>query len=100
MAYYNIWEGVEVGESLPDRSRVVIGIPGKGLGKRPNINDTKNTNKKCCTFEVAEDSWDQCDDMINVEEDHIYNEPPHTESPPTLNQTVCGETTPTSPQNI
>ncbi|MBW0543199.1 hypothetical protein O181_082914 [Austropuccinia psidii MF-1] len=74
--------GVEVGESLPEGSRVVIGAPGKGLGKRPNINATKKTNKQGCTFEAAKDAWDQGDDMINVEVDHIDNEPSHTESPP------------------
>ncbi|MBW0579223.1 hypothetical protein O181_118938 [Austropuccinia psidii MF-1] len=46
---------VEVGES-----RVVIGDPGKGLGKRPNINATKKTNNKCCTFEAEKDSHDEC----------------------------------------
>ncbi|MBW0470183.1 hypothetical protein O181_009898 [Austropuccinia psidii MF-1] len=81
MAAYNIWEGVEVGESLPEGSQVVIGVPEKGLGKRPNINVTKKPNKKHCNFEAAKDSWDQGDDMINVEVDHIDNEPPHTESP-------------------
>ncbi|MBW0536713.1 hypothetical protein O181_076428 [Austropuccinia psidii MF-1] len=81
MATYIIWEGVEVGESLPERTRVVIGIPGKGLGKRPNIHATKKTNKKCHTFEAAKDSWDQGDEMINVELGHIGNQPPYTESP-------------------
>ncbi|MBW0515674.1 hypothetical protein O181_055389 [Austropuccinia psidii MF-1] len=37
---------VEVGESLPEGSQVVIGVPGKGLGKRPNINATKKPTKK------------------------------------------------------
>ncbi|MBW0479079.1 hypothetical protein O181_018794 [Austropuccinia psidii MF-1] len=82
MAAYNIWAGVEVGESLPEGSRVVIGVPGKGLGKRPNINATKKTNKKHLTFEAAKDSQDQGDDMVNVEVDHIDNEPLHIESPP------------------
>ncbi|MBW0525117.1 hypothetical protein O181_064832 [Austropuccinia psidii MF-1] len=82
MAAYNIWAGVEVEESLPEGSRVVIGVPGKGLGKRPKKNATKKTNKKGCTFEATNDSWDQGDDMINVEVDHIDNEPLHTESPP------------------
>ncbi|MBW0465761.1 hypothetical protein O181_005476 [Austropuccinia psidii MF-1] len=68
---------VEVGES-----QVVIGFPGKGLGKRPNIHATKKTNKKGRTFEAAKDSWDQGDEMINVEVGHIDNQPPHTESPP------------------
>ncbi|MBW0505098.1 hypothetical protein O181_044813 [Austropuccinia psidii MF-1] len=58
--------GVEVGESLPEGSQVVIRVPGKGLGKRPNINATKKTNKKCHTFEAAKDAWNQGDDMINV----------------------------------
>ncbi|MBW0473493.1 hypothetical protein O181_013208 [Austropuccinia psidii MF-1] len=74
--------GVEVGEYLPEASQVVIGVPGKGLGKRPNINATKHTNKKHCTFEAAKDAQDQGDDIINVEVDYIDNEPPHTESPP------------------
>ncbi|MBW0476602.1 hypothetical protein O181_016317 [Austropuccinia psidii MF-1] len=82
MAAYSIWAGVEVGESLPEGSQVVIGVPGKGLGKRPNINATKKPNKKHCTFEATKDARDQGDDMINVEVDHIDNEPPHTESPP------------------
>ncbi|MBW0489263.1 hypothetical protein O181_028978 [Austropuccinia psidii MF-1] len=54
----------------------------KGLGKRPNINATKKTNKKHHTFEATKDPWDHGDDMINVEVDHIDNEPLHTESPP------------------
>ncbi|MBW0539066.1 hypothetical protein O181_078781 [Austropuccinia psidii MF-1] len=73
---------VEVGKSLPEGSQVVIGVPGKGLGKRPNINATKKTNKKCHTFEAAKDSWDRGDDMINLEVDHIDNEPLNYESPP------------------
>ncbi|MBW0469229.1 hypothetical protein O181_008944 [Austropuccinia psidii MF-1] len=82
MTAYNIWAGVEVGESLPEGSLVASGVPGKGLGKRQNINATKKTNKKCCTFEMAKDSRDQGDEIINVEVDHIDNEPPHTEIPP------------------
>ncbi|MBW0517628.1 hypothetical protein O181_057343 [Austropuccinia psidii MF-1] len=73
---------VEVGESQPKGSRVVIGVPGKGLGKRPNIHATKKTNERRHTFEAANDSQDQGDEMINVEVGHIYNHPPHTESPP------------------
>ncbi|MBW0539270.1 hypothetical protein O181_078985 [Austropuccinia psidii MF-1] len=38
--------------------------------------------------------------MINVEVDHIENEPPHTESPLILNETIHDETPPASPQNI
>ncbi|MBW0526193.1 hypothetical protein O181_065908 [Austropuccinia psidii MF-1] len=38
--------------------------------------------------------------MINVEVDHIDNEPPHTEKPPILNETIHDETPPTSPQDI
>ncbi|MBW0498636.1 hypothetical protein O181_038351 [Austropuccinia psidii MF-1] len=74
---------VEVGESLPEGSQVVIGVPGKGLGKRPNIHGTKKTNKKCRTFEATKDSRDQGDEMINVEGDHIDHEPPHTKPPHT-----------------
>ncbi|MBW0483903.1 hypothetical protein O181_023618 [Austropuccinia psidii MF-1] len=37
---------------------------------------------------------------INAEVDHIDNEPPHTESPPILNETIHDETPPTYPQNI
>ncbi|MBW0556608.1 hypothetical protein O181_096323 [Austropuccinia psidii MF-1] len=37
--------------------------------------------------------------MINVEVDHIDNEPLHTESPPILNETIHDETTRASPQN-
>ncbi|MBW0511434.1 hypothetical protein O181_051149 [Austropuccinia psidii MF-1] len=55
----------------------------KGLGKRPNIHATKKTNKKHRTFEVTKHSLDQGDEMINVEVDHIDNEPPHTEPPHT-----------------
>ncbi|MBW0471657.1 hypothetical protein O181_011372 [Austropuccinia psidii MF-1] len=97
MAAYNIWVGVEVGESLPEGSQGVIGVSGKGLGKTPNINSTKKTNKKCHTFEAAKDSWDQGDDMINVEVDHIDNEPPHTESPPIPNEKIHYETPFASP---
>ncbi|MBW0509486.1 hypothetical protein O181_049201 [Austropuccinia psidii MF-1] len=82
MASYNIWAGVEVGESLPEGSQALIGVPGKGLGKRPNKNATKKTSKKHCNFEAANDSQDQGDDMINVEVHHIDNEPLHNESPP------------------
>ncbi|MBW0522873.1 hypothetical protein O181_062588 [Austropuccinia psidii MF-1] len=106
--------GVEGGESLPEGSRVLIRFPGKGLGKRPNIHATKITNKKRCTFEAAKDSQDQGDEMINVQLDHIDNEPshtegfgilnepiqdeaPHAESPPILNETIHDETPPTSP---
>ncbi|MBW0575325.1 hypothetical protein O181_115040 [Austropuccinia psidii MF-1] len=86
---------VEVGEYLPEGYQVVIRIPGKGLGKRPNIHATKKTNKKCHTFEAAKDSRDQGDEM-----GHIDNQPPHTESPPILNQTIHDETPPSSPRNI
>ncbi|MBW0557074.1 hypothetical protein O181_096789 [Austropuccinia psidii MF-1] len=82
MAAYKIWAGLEVGESLPEGSPVVIRIPGKGLGKRPNIQATKKTNNKCCTSEATKDSQDEGDEMINVEVGHIYNQPPHTESHP------------------
>ncbi|MBW0540737.1 hypothetical protein O181_080452 [Austropuccinia psidii MF-1] len=82
MTAYNKWAGVEVGESLPEGSQMVIGAPGKDLGKRPNINATKKTNKKSRTFEAEKDSKDQRDEMINVEVDHIDNEPFHTERPP------------------
>ncbi|MBW0561855.1 hypothetical protein O181_101570 [Austropuccinia psidii MF-1] len=82
MAAYNIWAAVEVGESLLEGYRVVIGFPGKGLGKRPNIHATKKTNKKHHTFEAAKDFWDQGDEMINVKVGHNDNQPPHTESPP------------------
>ncbi|MBW0543363.1 hypothetical protein O181_083078 [Austropuccinia psidii MF-1] len=81
MAAYNIWAGVEVGEFLPEGSQVLIGLPGKGSGKRPNINATKKTSKKRHTFKATKDAQDQGDDMINVEVGHIDNEPPHTESP-------------------
>ncbi|MBW0478979.1 hypothetical protein O181_018694 [Austropuccinia psidii MF-1] len=76
----HIWKRVEVGEYLPEGSRVAIRFPGKGLGKRPNIHATK---KKRRTFEAAKDSQDQGDEMINVEVDHIDNEPLHTEPPHT-----------------
>ncbi|MBW0504232.1 hypothetical protein O181_043947 [Austropuccinia psidii MF-1] len=36
---------VEVGESLPEGSQVVIEVPGKCLGKRPDINATKKQQK-------------------------------------------------------
>ncbi|MBW0556893.1 hypothetical protein O181_096608 [Austropuccinia psidii MF-1] len=100
MAAYNIWAGMEVGESLPEGFQVVIGVPGKGLVKRTNRNATKQTNKESHTFEATKDAWDQGDDMINVEVDHINNEPTHTESPPILNETIRDETPPASPQNI
>ncbi|MBW0508380.1 hypothetical protein O181_048095 [Austropuccinia psidii MF-1] len=82
MAAYNIWAGMEVGESLPEGSRVVTRVPGKGLGKILNINSTKKTNKKRHTFEAAKNAQYEDDYMINVEGGHIDNEPPHTESPP------------------
>ncbi|MBW0485982.1 hypothetical protein O181_025697 [Austropuccinia psidii MF-1] len=63
-------------------SLLKINLNCKGLGKRPNINVTKKANRKCCSFEAEKDSQDQGDDMMNVEVDHIDNEPPHTESPP------------------
>ncbi|MBW0497010.1 hypothetical protein O181_036725 [Austropuccinia psidii MF-1] len=100
MPAYNIWAGLEVGESLPEGSQVVIGVPQEGSGKRPNINATKKTNKKRHTFEAAKDSWDEGDEMINVEVDHIDNEPLNTESPHILNETIHDETPPTSPLNI
>ncbi|MBW0538210.1 hypothetical protein O181_077925 [Austropuccinia psidii MF-1] len=88
---------VGVGESILEGSQVEIGVLGKGLGKRPNINATKITNKKRCTFEAAKDAQDQGDDMINVEVGHIDNEPWNTESPPKLNETIHDETPPVSP---
>ncbi|MBW0557051.1 hypothetical protein O181_096766 [Austropuccinia psidii MF-1] len=45
----------------------------------------------------AKDAPDQGDDMINVEVDHIDNEPRHTESPPVFNETIHDETPPASP---
>ncbi|MBW0491256.1 hypothetical protein O181_030971 [Austropuccinia psidii MF-1] len=87
-------------ESLSEGSQVVIGVPGKGLEKRQNINSTKKTNKKCHTFEDSKDGPNQGDEMINDEVDHIDNEPPHTKSPPILNETIDNETPPASPQNI
>ncbi|MBW0475690.1 hypothetical protein O181_015405 [Austropuccinia psidii MF-1] len=89
--------GVEMGESLPEGSQVVIGVPGKGLGKRPTINATKNTNKKHCTFEASNSSRDQGDDIINFEVDHIDNEPPDNERTPILNEIIHDETPPASP---
>ncbi|MBW0483860.1 hypothetical protein O181_023575 [Austropuccinia psidii MF-1] len=88
MAANNIWAGVKVGESLPEGSRVVIGIPGKGLGKRQSIHATKKTNSKCHTFEAAKDSPNQGDEIINVEVGHIDNQPLHTGSLPILNETI------------
>ncbi|MBW0465527.1 hypothetical protein O181_005242 [Austropuccinia psidii MF-1] len=38
--------------------------------------------------------------MINGEVDHIDNEPPHTESPPILNETFHDRTPLASPRNI
>ncbi|MBW0579851.1 hypothetical protein O181_119566 [Austropuccinia psidii MF-1] len=44
---------------------------------------TKYTcHQKHHTFEATKDSWDQGDEMINVEAGHIDNQPPHTEIPP------------------
>ncbi|MBW0467926.1 hypothetical protein O181_007641 [Austropuccinia psidii MF-1] len=37
--------------------------------------------------------------MINVEVDHIDNEPLHNKSPPILNEKIHDETPPASPQN-
>ncbi|MBW0525441.1 hypothetical protein O181_065156 [Austropuccinia psidii MF-1] len=67
---------VEVGESLPEGSLVVIGALGKGLGKRPDINATKKPTKNAIPLKP------QKIPMINVEVDHIDNEPLHTESLP------------------
>ncbi|MBW0566715.1 hypothetical protein O181_106430 [Austropuccinia psidii MF-1] len=73
-----------VGEKIAEAmSLLKMDSNRKGLGKRPNIHATKKTNKKRHTFEAAKDSWDQGDEMINVEVDHIDNEPPHTEPPHT-----------------
>ncbi|MBW0503505.1 hypothetical protein O181_043220 [Austropuccinia psidii MF-1] len=88
MAACNIWLGVEVGESQPEGCLVVIGVPGKGLGKRQNIHSTKKTNKKHCTFEATKDSRYPGDEKINVDVDHIDNEPLHTESTPILNEEI------------
>ncbi|MBW0496846.1 hypothetical protein O181_036561 [Austropuccinia psidii MF-1] len=82
LAAHNIWAGVEVGESLPEGSQVIIGVPGKSLGRIQNINATKKTNKKCHIFEATKDFQDQGDYMMNVEVDHIDNEPLHPESSP------------------
>ncbi|MBW0556304.1 hypothetical protein O181_096019 [Austropuccinia psidii MF-1] len=89
---------VEVGESLPEGSQVVIGVPGEGLEKRPNVNAIKKNNKRHCTFEASKDSWDQGDDIINVEVDHNDNKHPHTETPPVLNETIYDETPPPLPK--
>ncbi|MBW0480535.1 hypothetical protein O181_020250 [Austropuccinia psidii MF-1] len=100
MAAYNIWIAVEVGGSLPEGSLVVIGVPGKGLGKRPNTHATKKPKKKHRTFEAAKDSPDQGDEMINFDVDHIDNKPLHTESCPIINEEIHDETPLASPQNI
>ncbi|MBW0474119.1 hypothetical protein O181_013834 [Austropuccinia psidii MF-1] len=47
----------------------------------------------------AKYSWDQGDEMINVDVDHIDNEPPHTESPPILNEGIHDQTPLATPQN-
>ncbi|MBW0466920.1 hypothetical protein O181_006635 [Austropuccinia psidii MF-1] len=52
----------------------------------------QRNNQKPCTFEAAKDSWIQGDEIINVDVDHIDNEPPHTESPPILNEAIHNET--------
>ncbi|MBW0491762.1 hypothetical protein O181_031477 [Austropuccinia psidii MF-1] len=91
---------VEVEESLPEGSQVVIGVPGKGLEKRPNVNAIKKNNKRRCTFEAAKDSVDQGDDIINVEFDHNDNKHLRTETPPVLNETIYDEAPPPYPQNI
>ncbi|MBW0548207.1 hypothetical protein O181_087922 [Austropuccinia psidii MF-1] len=97
-ALVNIWLGVEVGESSPEGSQVVIGVPGKCLGKRPNVNATKKNNKRHHTFEATKDCWDQGDEIINVEVYHNHNEFLHTETPPVLNETIHAESPPTSPK--
>ncbi|MBW0553955.1 hypothetical protein O181_093670 [Austropuccinia psidii MF-1] len=51
-------------------------------------------------FEATKDSWDQGDDIINVEVDHNDKERLHTETPKLLNETIHDETPPASPQNI
>ncbi|MBW0498627.1 hypothetical protein O181_038342 [Austropuccinia psidii MF-1] len=60
----------------------------------------EKNQQKHHTFEAAKDSRDQGDEMINVDVDHIDNEPPHTESPPILNEAIHDETPLASPQNI
>ncbi|MBW0480066.1 hypothetical protein O181_019781 [Austropuccinia psidii MF-1] len=70
------------------------------IRKKTKYTRHKKSNKKCHTFEAAKDSRDQGDEMINVDVDHIDNEPPHTESPPKLNEAIHDETPLASPQNI
>ncbi|MBW0476772.1 hypothetical protein O181_016487 [Austropuccinia psidii MF-1] len=72
-----------------------MGVPGKGLGKRPNTHATKNGVPL-----KLKNSRDKGDEMINVDVDHVDNEPPHTGSPPILNEAIHDETPLTSPQNI
>ncbi|MBW0489767.1 hypothetical protein O181_029482 [Austropuccinia psidii MF-1] len=60
----------------------------------------RKPTKNICTFEAANDSQAQGDDMINAEVNHVDNEPPNTESPPILNETIHDETPPSSCQNI
>ncbi|MBW0469259.1 hypothetical protein O181_008974 [Austropuccinia psidii MF-1] len=91
--------GIEV-ESLAHESNPDPPVLPQRIRKRPNINATKKTNKNHSTFEGAKDAWDQGDDMINVEVDHIDNEHSHTESTPILNETIHDENPPASPQNI
>ncbi|MBW0490437.1 hypothetical protein O181_030152 [Austropuccinia psidii MF-1] len=76
MAAHNIWAGVQVGESLPKGSQVVIGAPGKGFGERPSINATKKTTKNAIPLNPQKILG------INVEVYHIDSEPPHTGSFP------------------
>ncbi|MBW0486746.1 hypothetical protein O181_026461 [Austropuccinia psidii MF-1] len=64
------------------------------------MNAIKKTKKKFHNFEAEKYSWDKVDETINVEVYHNDNEPPHTERPPVLNETIHDETLPAYPRNI
>ncbi|MBW0468514.1 hypothetical protein O181_008229 [Austropuccinia psidii MF-1] len=67
------------GKVSPKKSQVVIGFPGEGLRKRPNMNVTKK-NKKCHNFEAERDSLKQGDYSVNSEVENNNNEGPQTET--------------------
>ncbi|MBW0512615.1 hypothetical protein O181_052330 [Austropuccinia psidii MF-1] len=84
------WEKIQKGSKIPDyvcnkitqeMTLLKMDLSCKGLGKRPNINSTKKPNKKCRTFEATKDSWDQGNEIINLEVRNNDNEPPQAETP-------------------
>ncbi|MBW0498151.1 hypothetical protein O181_037866 [Austropuccinia psidii MF-1] len=76
----------------------MIGAPGKGSGKTPNIYLTKKNNKKHRNFDSSKDSLHQGDYIINLEVDHNDNEDLKTKTPLELNCTIQDKTLLAPPQ--